>query len=70
MAKAKASKNEDDEAPPPPKDEDPEGTKVMENLKEPLVAAERFLLVLGQRADKRIETWLATFEVAIRQSES
>ncbi|KAK0523394.1 hypothetical protein OC842_006160 [Tilletia horrida] len=48
------------------KDEDPEGLKLLKNEK-PLDEAERYVKVLQVRADQRIETWLATFEVAIRR---
>lgn len=57
----------DEDAPVPPKDDDPDGSKLL-NTKTPLEDALKFVQVLQQRADKRIETWFATFEIAIRQS--
>ncbi|CAD6919611.1 unnamed protein product [Tilletia laevis] len=64
-AAAAAAAAEEDE-PAVPKDEDPEGVALLANEK-PLDEAERFVKVLQTRADQRVETWFATFEVAIRR---
>jgi len=66
-AKVEAKKADDDELPGPPKDEDPTGSKRLAALDKPLVAATSLLAVLQERAATRVETWLATFEVASRQ---
>ncbi|EPQ28976.1 uncharacterized protein PFL1_03266 [Pseudozyma flocculosa PF-1] len=49
-----------------PEDKDPRGEQLLRTAT-PLVEAARFVQTLQERAPRRVETWLATFEVAIRQ---
>lgn len=63
--KAPEVKKEDEDAPQPAVDEDPDGSKALAQLV-PLKAAEAYLGVLQQRASQRVETWTATFDVALR----
>lgn len=58
-------KADDDETTGPPKDEDPEGKEALKAV-EPLKDAERYLEVLQRHASSRIDTWLLSFEVALR----
>lgn len=58
-------KGDDEEVAAPPKDEDPDGTDALKAV-QPLADAERFLGVLQRDAARRVETWLLTFEVALR----
>ncbi|KAN0060410.1 hypothetical protein ACQY0O_007740 [Thecaphora frezii] len=61
-----AKKDDDEAAAPVNEDQDPKGLKLLQNAT-PIKEAERFVRVLQQRAPRRIETWLATYEVAVRQ---
>ncbi|PWN89562.1 N-terminal acetyltransferase A, auxiliary subunit [Acaromyces ingoldii] len=62
---AKKAADDDEEMPPPPKDEDPQGTEALKKV-DPLVDAQKHLTQLQKMAGRRVETWLATFEVAYR----
>ncbi|SPO39969.1 related to n-terminal acetyltransferase 1 [Pseudozyma flocculosa] len=62
----KDAKRDDDELPAVPEDKDPRGEQLLRTAT-PLVEAARFVQTLQERAPRRVETWLATFEVAIRQ---
>ncbi|KAL9934073.1 hypothetical protein V8E36_007155 [Tilletia maclaganii] len=64
-ADATAAATEDEEV-AAAKDEDPLGLTLLAK-ENPLDEAERYVKILQVRADQRIETWLATFEVAIRR---
>lgn len=64
----KSKKDEDDEMAQPPKDEDPEGVKQLADL-EPLQLASFICRSLQQNVPEKIETWLATFDWAMRESE-
>ncbi|KAK0554786.1 hypothetical protein OC845_000608 [Tilletia horrida] len=66
-ANGNANAAAEEEEPATAKDEDPSGFTLLANEK-PLNEAERFVKILQVRADQRIETWLATFEVAIRKN--
>ncbi|CEH15743.1 N-terminal acetyltransferase [Ceraceosorus bombacis] len=70
-AKSKDTKKTDeDDVPPPPPDEDPDGVQLLaDTRKKPLEAAKIYLLTLQERAERRVETWLATFEVALRSND-
>ena len=63
---AAAATADDDETPPPPEDKDPKGLQLLSTAS-PLDDATAFLRQLHLHAPKRVETWLATFEVAFRQ---
>ncbi|KAE8213954.1 hypothetical protein CF327_g2578 [Tilletia walkeri] len=63
---AAAAAAAEEEEPAVLKDEDPEGVTLISNEK-PLDEAEKYVKVLQTRAEQRVETWLATFEVAIRR---
>lgn len=59
-------KTDDEETIPLPKDDDPDGLEAFRTV-DPLPDAKRFLAVLEKHAPKRIETWLLSFEVALRE---
>lgn len=56
---------EDEDTPLPAKDEDPDGEKALAEVN-PLLDAQKYLSTLQRMASRQIETWLLTFEVAIR----
>lgn len=62
-------KVEEEEIPAPIVDQDPVG-EVLLQTKEPLVQALKFLKPLEKAAPGMIDTWLLSFEVAIRRGES
>lgn len=64
---AKKAADDDEEMPLPPKDEDPQGAEALKKV-DPLVDAQKYLTQLQKMAGRRVETWLATFEVAYRSS--
>jgi N-alpha-acetyltransferase 15/16, NatA auxiliary subunit len=67
-AEKKSKKDDEDEMAQPPKDEDPEGVRQLAEL-QPLQLASFICRSLQENAPEKIETWLATFEWAIRESE-
>ena len=52
----------------PPKDEDPDGTKLLQ-APEPLERAAKILKPLATLAKDNVEVWIAIYDVAVRRSE-
>ncbi|KAF8189857.1 NMDA receptor-regulated protein 1-domain-containing protein [Mycena galopus ATCC 62051] len=65
--KATAQANNDDKGlEPAPKDDDPDGTKLLQ-CTDPLEKAANFLKPLATLAENNIEVWIATYDVAVRR---
>jgi N-alpha-acetyltransferase 15/16, NatA auxiliary subunit len=64
QAAANGKKEEEDDN-APPKDEDPDGKEAFKAF-EPLKDTEKYLTLLQKHASSKIETWLLSFEVALR----
>lgn len=54
--------------PPPPKDEDPDGSKLIQE-KDGLERAAKYLAPLASLATKNIDVWIAIYDVAVRRRE-
>lgn len=59
-------KAEDEDVNAPPKDEDPEGKEAFKAVN-PMKDAERYVDLLQKHASSQVQTWLLSFEVALRQ---
>lgn len=59
-------KAEEEEVNAPPKDEDPDGREAFKAV-DPLKDAERYITLLQKHASTQLETWLLSFEIALRE---
>ncbi|KAJ7695429.1 NMDA receptor-regulated protein 1a [Mycena rosella] len=62
----KGSNNDDKGLEPTPKDDDPDGSKLLQ-CTDPLERAAKLLKPLVTLADTNIEVWIATYDVAVRR---
>ena len=67
-ASAAQSNNDDKGLEPTPKDDDPDGSKLLQ-CADPLEKAANLLKPLATLADTDIEVWVATYDVAVRRSQ-
>ncbi|KAK7046670.1 NMDA receptor-regulated protein 1-domain-containing protein, partial [Favolaschia claudopus] len=65
-AAAQTNNNDDKGLEPVRKDEDPDGTKLLQ-CKDPLERAANLLKPLATLADTNIDVWIATYDVAVRR---
>ncbi|KAJ7234648.1 NMDA receptor-regulated protein 1-domain-containing protein [Mycena haematopus] len=65
-AAAQVSNNDDKGLEPTPKDDDPDGTKLLQ-CADPLEKAANLLKLLAKVADNDIEVWIAIYDVAVRR---
>ena len=69
VANANATSNEDKGLEPPvEKDDDPDGSKAI-TTKEPLEQAWKYLKPLAVKGCRRIDVWVAVYDVSVRRRE-